>query len=78
MNIYQQARELVGRVYIHPVSKDIVVFSELRDSEELIWRQVSGNKRGRVLASTVLKDDGRWQLFTGNAGSPLLPYSYRS
>lgn len=37
MNIYHQARELVGRVYIHPVSKDIVVLTEGRDYEELVW-----------------------------------------
>lgn len=78
MNIHHQALELVGRVYIHPVSKELVVFSELHGLEILTWRKVSGSNYGRTLASTVLKDDGRWQLFTGNVDSPMLPYSYRS
>lgn len=81
MHPYHQANNLIGTVYVHPISKQLVVLTDHNSSvgdPTLTWRSITGDERGRVLTSTVLKGDGRWIKYEGQKGSPLLPYSHRS
>lgn len=81
MKLYRAAKELEGKVYTHPVSQQLVVFTDYHgdvSDPTMTWRSITGDKRGRVLVSTVLKGDGRWIKYEGQKGSPLLPYSHRS
>lgn len=77
-DLREAARCAVGRVYVHPVSKELVVFTSMDHELLLEWRQVTGNNRGRAYASTVFKDDGRWAEFRTDNTNALLPYAYRS
>ena len=82
-DLREAGHRLIGRVYVHPVSQVLVVFTEVDRTGDfydplLVWRAVSSSSRGRTYTSTVLKDDGRWVEFRTNRSNELLPYSYRS
>lgn len=80
MNLYFVAQELIGKVYIHPLWKYLVVFVDcgMSSYEPMMrWCSVTGDKKGLVLVSAVLKGDGRWVLYKGET-RVLLPYSHRS
>lgn len=80
MNLYSQAQNLIGVVYVHPTSGRLVVFVDIHCAHLpdplMVWSGVGAVEYGFARVSTVLKGDGRWVKYEGTTS--VLPYSHRS